>query len=227
MTKAMPVEQDGMLAERLLQWWIKNRRDFPWRVSNDPYEILIAEIMLQRTRAEQVVPIYECFIKKFPTIQRLNRATSPQIKRYFERLGLLWRAGLVKQMASALITHFDGRVPNNRADLLSIPAIGDYVADAVLSFAYGQNVAVVDANVCRVVGRVFGMDWKGEARRKPVFKKTVDRLLPKGKAKEFNWAMIDHASLICLPRNPLCGICPLSCLCTYATAKGVKLSDGE
>jgi len=223
----MCAQCDKIFSERLLQWWEKNRRIFPWRTSNDPYEILIAEIMLQRTKAEQVVPVYENFIREFPTIQTLNRSTLQQVRKYFEQLGLLWRADRVKQMASALVTHFDGNIPDDRVALLSIPAIGDYIADAVLSFAYRKNVTVVDANVCRVVGRVFGVEWKGDTRRKPIFKKTVNRLLPKCQAKEFNWAIIDHASLICLPRNPLCRICPLTCICMYAMAKGIKASNIE
>lgn len=174
--------------------------------------------MLQRTKADQVVPVYEDFLREFPTIKDLNHATLEQIQRYFRRLGLFWRASLVKKMANEITTKFDAKILADRNKLLSLPAVGDYMADAVLAFAYGENVAVVDANVCRVIGRVFGVEWKGEARRKPIFKKILKELLPKGKAKEFNWAIIDFASLICLPNKPLCWKCPLSNICDFAEA---------
>jgi A/G-specific adenine glycosylase len=212
-------------ADLILNWYEKNHRNFPWRTKTDPYQILIAEIMLQRTKADQVVPVYEEFLREFPTIKELNNATLEQIQSYFARLGLFWRASLVKQMAEEVVTRFEGRIPADRDRLLSIPAVGDYMADAVLAFAYGENVAVVDTNVCRVIGRVFGLEWKGEARRKPIFKKILKELLPKGRAKEFNWAIIDHASLICLPREPLCWRCPLKGICEYAKARGIGGSD--
>jgi A/G-specific adenine glycosylase len=206
----------------LLKWYEKNGRSFPWREKRDPYQVLIAEIMLQRTKANQVVPVYLDFIREFPTIDSL-RATSPRkIKRHFLRLGLLWRADRVKQMAKDIVGRFNGKIPSDRDQLLSIPSIGDYMADAVLAFAFGKDVAVVDSNVCRVVGRVFGIDRKKEARRRPAFREIPDRLLPKGKAREFNWAIIDLASIVCLPKTPLCSRCPLSRICDFAHALGTK-----
>jgi len=118
-----------------------------------------------------------------------------------------------------MLTH--GKIPTDRDQLLSLSAVGDYMADAVLAFAYGENVAVVDVNVCRVIGRVFGLEWEGEARRKPVFKKILKELLPRGRAKEFNWAIIDHASFSCLHKEPLCLKCPLNRICEYAKARGI------
>lgn len=200
----------------LLTWFNKNRRNFPWRTKTNPYHILIAEIMLQRTKADQVAPVYEEFIREFPTIDKLNSASLEQIEKYFRRLGLLWRASLVKKMAEEVVRRFHCNIPEDRGSLLSIPSVGDYVADAILAFAYGQSVPIVDVNVCRVVGRVFGFKLGKEARRKPIVKKTLYDLIPAGKAKEFNWAMIDLASLVCLPKKPRCSECPLRTVCTYA-----------
>jgi len=157
----------------ILSWFDKNRRSFPWRTRTDPYQILIAEIMLQRTRADQVEPVYMDFIRRFPDVRKLNRATRKEIGEYFAQLGLFWRTELVKRLARELVERFDGKVPEDRDELLSLPAVGDYIADAVLSFAYGRDIAVVDANVCRVVGRVFGLTAKGEARRDPRFRKVA------------------------------------------------------
>ncbi len=213
------LEAKSAFSTLLLKWYEKNGRSFPWREKRDSYQILIAEIMLQRTKANQVLPVYLDFIREFPTIESLKTATVRKIKRHFARLGLLWRANRVKQMAEDIVKRFNGRIPSDRDQLLAIPSVGDYIADAVLAFAYGKDVAVVDSNVCRVIGRVFGIDWKKEARRRPVFREIPDKLLPKGKAREFNWAIIDLASLVCLPWNPKCLKCPLCTICKFAAAE--------
>jgi len=178
--------------------------------------------MLQRTRANQVAPVYLDFLCELPTIDDLKTASLKQIRRYFAKLGLLWRAKRVKQMAEDIIQRFNGRIPSDRNQLLSIPSVGDYMADAVLAFAYGRDVAVVDSNVCRVVGRVFDLDWKKEARRKPAFREISNKLLPKGKAQKFNWAIIDLASIICFPKKPLCSKCPLGGICDFAHTWGLN-----
>lgn len=206
----------------ILSWYKENGRRFPWREKTDPYQILIAEIMLQRTKADQVVTVYEEFLKEFPLIEHLNRATLKQVQSYFAKLGLLWRATLVKKMALEVITKYNGKIPSNRDELLSLPSIGDYIADAVLSFAFGEDRTVIDVNVCRVIGRLFGLEWKGEARRNPVFRKILNECLPKGRSKEFNWAIIDYASLVCLPRKPLCPKCSLNRICEYVKAISIK-----
>jgi len=202
-------------AELLLEWYQKNGRSYAWRRKNDPYEILIAEIMLQRTKADQVEPVYLSFIRTFPTPKELNDASRKEVETHFAKLGLMWRAVLVKSLAAELVTRFDERVPSNREQLLSLSSVGEYIADAVLSFAYGRDVAVVDANVCRILGRVFGLEARGEARRDPRFREIAQNTLPHGKAKQFNWAMIDFGALVCTPRNPSCGICPILPICDY------------
>jgi len=200
----------------LLNWYKKKGREFPWRRCREPYEILIAEIMLQRTKADQVVPVYLEFLKRFPDVQSLSRASTAEIAKYFSRLGLIHRAKLVKKLGRDLSKRFCGRIPNTVSDLRSLPSVGEYVADAVLCFAFDLDVSIVDSNVCRVIGRVFDLDSRGEARRDPRFKEIMDELLPAGKASKFNWAVIDLASIVCLPRKPLCPACPLNSKCRYA-----------
>jgi A/G-specific adenine glycosylase len=199
----------------VLKWSKKNQRDFPWRRNISPYRILIAEIMLQRTKADQVVPIYTSFLEKFPDLKSLAQASEEDIANLFCRLGLIHRAKLVRILANDLETRFSGEIPNSREDLLSLPAIGEYVADTMLCFAFNRDVAIIDTNVCRVLGRAFGLKANGEARRDQSYRKLAESLLPIGKCKEFNWALIDHASLICLPRNPKCKNCPLNGACCY------------
>jgi len=207
------------IGERIINWWKNNKRDYPWRRERDPYRILIAEIMLQRTKADQVVPVYLEFLKKYPTVHDLARASVEDVETYFARLGLRWRALRVVKMAKYIVEKMRGVIPDRREELLKVPMIGDYMADAILAFAYGRNVAVVDSNVVRVIERIFGIKPRGEARRDPRFRSIAQKILPKGRARKYNWAIIDFAAKVCTPRNPKCEMCPLKDMCRYAERK--------
>lgn len=203
------------LGEKILEWWYRNRRDYPWRHERDPYRILIAEIMLQRTKADQVVPVYQEFLRRYPSIESLSKAKLEDVESFFDRLGLRWRAKRVIEMAKYVVNEYGGRLPRKREELLKIPMIGEYMADALLSFAYGENIAVVDANVVRVLGRLLCMKPRGEARRDPRFRRIANMMVPRDRAREYNWAIIDFAALICTPRKPKCSICPLKNSCCF------------
>jgi len=205
---------------RLLRWFRENGRNYPWRQSTDPYRVLMAEIMLQRTKADQVLPVYLSFIERFPTPRALAMAPPDEIRKVFASLGLMWRAERVMKLGAVLMSDHRGRVPDTREELLSLPGVGEYAADAVLCFAYGRNVAVVDANVCRVIGRVFGLKPRGEARRDPRYRSIVQGMIPGERARESNWALIDLASLICPPRNPKHMECPLLKICSRVHEAG-------
>jgi len=209
------MEVKKAFSELLRKWYRKNGRGYVWRKKKNPYEILMAEIMLQRTKADQVESTYIDFINRFPNVWELSRATEKEIIEYFGRLGLLWRAKRVKHLADQLIDRFGGEIPKSRDLLLSLPGVGEYIADAVLCFAYGKDIAVVDANVCRLIERVFGIVAKGEARRDHRFRMLAQEMVPSGKANEFNWAMIDFAALVCTPRNPKHSVCPMNEFCSY------------
>jgi len=203
-------------SSRLLEWYYnKNKRTFPWRQSRDPYQILIAEVMLQRTRAEQVVPVFRSFLQRFPSPQVLSKARLSEIENYFSKLGLLWRAKTVKSLSRSLSKDFNGTIPRQRSQLMLLPGVGEYVAKAVMCFAFGERVAVVDSNVCRVIGRVFGLKTSGEPRRNRIYNEIAERLVPDRKCREYNWAIIDHASTVCIPRKPKCSICSLNDICDY------------
>ena len=204
-----------LLADLLINWYMKKGRTFPWRKTRDSYRILIAEIMLQRTRANQVVPVYLSFLKEFPDVYTLDKASIEEIMKYFSKLGLKHRAKRIKTLTKDLIEKFDGRIPDKREDLLKLPSIGEYISDALLCFSFEKNVGVLDSNVCRIIGRIFSLKSKGEARRDIQFRQLIDELVPSNQAKEFNWALIDLGALICKPRNPLCNQCPVYSLCTY------------
>lgn len=203
------------IADLLIDWFKKNGREYPWRNDRTPYEILIAEVMLQRTKADQVAPVYLSFIKEFPDSERLGRASKEEIAKYFSKLGLVRRAGLVESLGKELLARFGGKVPKSREELMSLPSVGEYIADAVLCFAFGEDVAVVDSNVCRIIGRIFDLKAKGEARRDPQFRQAVNKLLPSSKTEQFNWAIIDLGALICTPRKPSCNECPVSSFCHF------------
>lgn len=203
----------------LLKWSKQNFRNYPWRKMISPYKVLIAEIMLQRTKADQVVPIYLSFLKKYPDPSRLSGAKLKDLKNMLHPLGLAWRAKKVYQMARYISTELNGIIPDDRNELLKIPGVGDYVADAILCFGFGKDQAVLDANVVRVLQRYYGMNSNTEARRDKKFREKIDRILPVGKAKEFNWAILDFAAIICTPKNPKHSECPIRHGCVYLLHK--------
>jgi len=191
-------------------------RKFPWRKTKNPYKIIVAEIMLQRTKADQVVPVYEKFMKIYPKPSSLAKAKMRDLEIHMGPLGLHWRAHKLKSLGEKLHIEYGGKVPNNREKLLSLPGVGTYVADAVLSFAYKKNVAVLDSNVVRVLRRLFFITRSiSEPRRDPKIYRLAQSLLPEGKSREYNLAMLDFANDICTPRNPRCEVCPLSKLCNW------------
>jgi len=207
------------IGEKILVWWYRHRRDYPWRCERDPYKILIAEVMLQRTRAEQVVPVYLEFVSRYPTVEDLARARLEDVQRYFAKLGLQWRAQKVLEMAVYIVNRFGGKLPQAEEDLLEIPGVGEYIAEAVLVFAYGADRVVVDTNVVRIVERLFCAKSRGEGRRDPEIRKIAYLLLVPGKAKELSWALIDFGALLCRSTRPLCESCPLRDLCCHGRQK--------
>ncbi len=212
----MPAEND--LARKLLRWFQLHGRDLPWRKSSNPYEVLIVEKLLQQTSVRKsLVELYRLILDKYPTPQDLSQANIDELRAYIQPLGLHYRSKDLVLMASDIVEKFGGIVPNELKDLLSLYGVGDYSARAVLSFAYGLDVSVVDTNVARILYRVFdipGKFPKNPARSQFLIKLSLSHL-PSGKSKEFNLAMIDLGSLICLSRKPRCAECPIHNLCKY------------
>lgn len=194
---------------RLLHWHRQHRRIFPWRLSRDPYRVLIAELMLQRTQAQQVRPIYEKFVSKFPKPMPITEPTASAV---LKPLGLAHRIPRIKTLMMELAEL--GYVPDNMEDLLELSGVGRYIASAVLCFGFGKDVPIVDVNVARVLGRVFGLKPKCRPHNDPNILKLAARLVPIGKGPEYNEALLDLAALVCKPK-PLCDMCPLRKLCRY------------
>ncbi len=198
---------------QLLAWWRVHGRWFPWRQDSDPYRVLIAEILLRRTQATQVLPVFTHFLEEFPDPAALANARAERIRELLWPLGLHWRAGDVIRLGREILERTGGRVPDDPDTLRSLPGVGDYVAATVRCFALGERAAVVDVNTARVVSRFFGIDSRGELRRNRQIIEVLERLVDRRHPREFNWALIDLAALVCRPRVPVCSKCPFNQAC--------------
>lgn len=204
----------AQLTEAALIWYSRHHRDLPWRRTTDPYCILVSEVMLQQTQVERVRQYYEKFIKQFPTLQKLAQASLDDVLKAWEGLGYYARARNLHRAAQIVLRNHGGKIPNQRKELLKLPGIGRYTVGALLSIAFGQDEPVVDANVRRVLCRLFAI--REDPRRSQTEKK-LDKLaralLPRGQARFFNQALMDLGATICALREPRCPICPLIDCC--------------
>jgi len=218
--KELPV--NPAIAAALLDWYAARRRDLPWRRTEDPYRIWVAEVMLQQTQVATVIPYYERFLARFPTVRALAEASLDQVLALWEGLGYYSRARNLHAAARVVCEKHSGQMPPQRDELLALPGIGDYTAGAILSIAFGQDVAAIDGNTVRVLCRLFDYDQDpARAAGKRALRGYAEAILPRGRAREFNQALMELGSTLCLPRAPLCGECPLSAPCR-ARALGVQ-----
>jgi A/G-specific adenine glycosylase len=174
-------------------------------------------MMLRRTRAGQVEPVYDRFIERFPTPQALAVAPAELVTQVLRPLGLAWRLPAFQLVAKELVTRYRGAVPVDRDQLLSLPGVGDYVADAVRCFAGSEHVAIVDTNTVRVAGRYLGFEFGPESRRRKAVKLAIASLIDQRTPRESNLAILDFAATICKPSKPLCEECPVASRCAWRT----------
>jgi len=211
-------------AKRLLEWHAKNKRDFSWRRTKDPFHILIAEIMLRKTDAKKVCKIYDEFIRRYPTPKALAKADAKKLKKQIHLLGIHRRAELLKSLAQDLMKEHSGIVPRNKAKLLDLPGVGEYIANAVLCFAFDYDAPLLDANIIRILNRVFALKSpKARQRTDKMMWDAAEKLIPSGQAKEFNWAILDFAALICTVQKPKCSACPIEKLCIHTQNANILL----
>lgn len=198
----------------LLRWYRKNRRDLPWRKTQDPYRILLSEVMLQQTQVKTVIPYYNRFLKNYPTFQTLARAPLDKVLKLWEGLGYYSRARNLHNLAKALVDQKLKTLPNTFESLIELPGIGRYTAGAVLSIAFAKDFPLVDGNVQRVFARYFGIrqDIRTPASQKKLWE-IAETLLVKGQAGDYNQALMELGALICVPKNPLCPVCPVRAHC--------------
>ena len=212
--------QVAALRSALLEWGPVHFRPFPWRRTTDPYRILMAEILLHRTQVKQVQPVYERFILQFPDTSSLVQASRETLREELYSLGLHWRIDLLYEMAQEIQDRFQGRIPQARDDLLSLPGVSAYIAGAVRCFAWNYPEVLMDTNTVRITGRLLGWAVKDSSRRNKRFRKALQSLLDPDEPRRFNYALLDLAHLVCLKREqPRCEACPLQPWCHFAIAE--------
>lgn len=210
------------IARALLAWYDRHARRLPWRDQPTPYRVWVSEIMLQQTRVETVLPYFDRWMERFPTIEILANASEQEVLQAWEGLGYYSRARNLHRAARQVMETYQGQIPGEQATLETLPGIGRYTAGAIASIAFGRPAAALDANIRRVLARVFNMSLparspEGERRLWELAEKT----LPAERAGDFNQALMDLGSSICTPHNPACLICPLAAHCA-ARALGIQ-----
>jgi len=199
----------------LLGWYTINKRDLPWRRTNDPYAIWLSEIILQQTRIDQGLSYYLRFIKKYPTIADFARADEDDILKLWQGLGYYSRARNMHSAARTIVQEYQGKFPSGYHDLLKLKGIGEYTAAAIASISGGQPHAVVDGNVYRVLSRLFGITTPIDSNTgKKEFTKLANTLMPPGNPGEYNQALMEFGALFCTPKNPDCPGCIFNNRCT-------------
>ncbi len=219
----------AMYHEHIHSWYAAHGRAFPWRGERDAYRVLIAERMLHRTQARQVIDVYANFLNHFPSVQALATAELSVVRSLLASLGLPWRFESFVPMAQQIMSEHEGKVPQTREDLLGFPGVGPYVADAVLCFAFGQPTAVVDTNTIRVAGRYLrGVAWVGDERKRADVRAAVRYLLDDSCPAVSNHAILDLAAIICKAKTPLCHVCPVAPGCVYGRQQmGISSTDNS
>ncbi len=211
---APPSARWTRLRAKLLEWYLKNRRDLPWRRTRDPYAIWISEIMLQQTRVETVLPYYERFLARFPDVRSLARAPEADVLALWSGLGYYSRARNLKEAASILARESAGVIPQDAPSLRRLPGIGTYTAAAIASVAFGRPAAAVDGNVVRVLSRIEGLRGRrGSPRLHREVSRVAEALASGPRPGDWTQALMELGATICLPRAPLCARCPARTPC--------------
>jgi len=198
----------------LLDWYRRYGRDLPWRGTRDPYAILVSEFMLQQTQVSTVIPYYNEWLYRFPDFAALARASENDVLHAWQGLGYYARARNLHATARAVVNRRHGRFPRSVEQIRQLPGIGKYTAHAVASFAFNESVPIVESNTARVLTRLFNF-------RKPIDSdgnsetlwQNAAMLVPKANALTYNSALIDLGALVCVPRQPKCGVCPVKKFC--------------
>ena len=197
--------------KRLLAWYQRHGRDLPWRKTDDPYHILVSEIMLQQTQVDRVLPKYDEWLRKFPSLDALASAPEDDVTAAWYPLGYNIRPRRLQTIAREAVARYDGRLPEDEETLLSFKGIGQYTAGAIRSFAFGRRAAILDTNVARVLFRVFLAkgDPKSHAMKRHLWR-VSDALVPSRHVFDFNQALIDLGATVCVARKPKCLVCPMA-----------------
>jgi len=196
---------------RLLAWYRRHGRDLPWRKTDDPYHILVSEIMLQQTQVDRVLPKYAEWLRKYPSLDALAAAPDREVTETWYPLGYNVRPGRLQAIAREAVARYGGQLPADEATLRSFKGIGAYTAGAIRSFAFRERAAILDTNVARVLFRVFvgTGDPKSHAMKRHLWTLS-DTLVPNRAVFDFNQALMDLGAMVCVARNPKCLVCPMA-----------------
>jgi A/G-specific adenine glycosylase len=198
----------------LARWGSTHRRSFPWRETENPFRVLVAEVLLQRSRGKTVVAVFEQLFERWPSADELSRARVDSIATVIRPLGLLRRAATLKSLAQAVSEL--GSVPRTLEGLLELPGVGPYAANATLAVVFGRHVPVVDGVTARVYRRYFGLEAKVPPSTDRSLWNLVEDVTPRHTVREWNWSVLDLAASICLPKVPKCNQCPLQEHCAWS-----------
>jgi A/G-specific adenine glycosylase len=212
----MAMERDEWqdIGRKLVEYYERNARELPWRTNPTPYRVLVSEVMLQQTVVGTVLGYFERWMERWPDPASLSGATEQEVLAFWQGLGYYRRASRLLGAARMIVSEFGGEVPDTRQELRQLPGVGPYIADAVLSFAYGRDVVTVDANVTRVFMRLGNLPGRGtEAAVRRQVREWGRAALPEGESPELNQGVMDFGTAICRPRNPDCGSCFLDDVC--------------
>ncbi len=211
--------------KRLLAWYREHGRALPWRITDDPYHILVSEVMLQQTQVDRVLPKYHEWLGKYPSLEALANAPEEDVVRTWYPLGYNIRPRRLQTIAREAVSRYDGKLPSDEETLRSFKGIGAYTAGALLSFAFRQRAAILDTNVARVLFRVFvgEGDPKSHAMKRELW--DLSRaVLPRRDVFDFNQALMDLGAIICTARKQRCLVCPMQSMCV---ARGSSKSATE
>jgi len=209
-----------MIGTELISWYKRHGRRFLFRKTNDPYKILVTEIMLRKTTARQVEKVYQLFFEQFPSVTSLEKAQVKKVRKIIKPLGIASRAEDLVRIAKTLKRKYAGKIPQTFDELTKLPSVGEYIAGCVLTFAYNQPRPLLDSNVMRVLSRLSG--GSADSICAPTKKKLqalYSELVPPGQEREFHYALLDISAKLCRPSAPACAICPLATMCQFPNVR--------
>ena len=210
-----------LFRKNILTWYDNYGRQFPWRKKSATcYMVVIAEVLLQRTRAEVVSKFYREFIKEFPSWRKLSEASESSLANFLRPIGLWRRRASSINLLSKKMAQRHGRFPKSREEIEALPNVGQYIANAISLFCHGEPHPLIDINMARVLERVFGPRKLADIRYDPYLQSLALAVVQCEQSKDINWAILDLASTICLPRKPRSNECPVNSICL--SARGIK-----
>lgn len=211
-----------IFSNSLINWYLQNQRDLPWRKTKNPYKIWLSEIILQQTRIAQGLPYYLKFTEAFPTVFDLAKADEQKVLKLWQGLGYYSRARNLHFSAKYIVSELNGKFPTTYNEIKKLKGVGDYTASAIASICFNEPTAVVDGNVYRVLSRYYGIDTPiNSTKGIKEFKELAQTLIDKKQPAVFNQAIMDFGATLCKPQNPLCKTCPFNNSCIALEKKTI------